>query len=112
MVHQRKSEICIYLASHPNKRSDAIANALDKDFNTVMTRLRELEKHGRVRRMNDTGRARDVKWSLAGGELELRQPKISFNSLENIEAMRAACRARIATGTPANWVKEPEGISA
>lgn len=112
MATQRRSEICIYLASHPNRRSDAIAKYLGKDFNTVQTRLRELEKHGRIRRMNDTTRARDMKWSLANGELEITRPRVSLRAAENIDAMRAICRARLSAGLSANWVQEPEGITA
>jgi hypothetical protein len=55
-----------------------------------------------------------VRWIPADPDVIGRRPKIaiSYGAAENIEAMRAAALQRMLEGKPANWVQEPDEVTA
>lgn len=107
-MNNRRSEVCLYLASKPNQRCDAIAKALGKPAKLIATRLLKLEKAGRVKRLNAPVRTRGIRWALGVNGPTAEKPRVSFRGDENIAAMRAACRARMNAGVPADWADEQE----
>lgn len=114
MANNRRSAIVDLLASKGKPMSTkAIADALGVDAGVMGTRVRQLEESGRLRAVGTATRTRDVRWVPADPDVVGRRPKIaiSYRAAENIEAMRAACVARMKAGRPANWMQEPSEVS-
>jgi DNA-binding Lrp family transcriptional regulator len=115
MANNRRSAIVDLLASKGKPMSTkAIAEALGVDAGVMGTRVRQLEESGKLAPVGTATRTRDVRWIPADPDVIGRRPKIaiSYRAAENIEAMRAAALERMLEGKPANWVQEPDEVTA
>jgi len=115
MANSRRSVIVDLLAAKGKPLSTkAIADALGLDIGLIGTRCRQLEQTGKLTPVGTATRTRDVRWKPTDPDVIARRPKVavSYRAAENIDAMRAAARARLLDGKPANWMQEPDEVTA
>ncbi|WP_430230557.1 hypothetical protein [Paraburkholderia tropica] len=110
---QRRSAIVDYLANMDRPvATSAIATALSIDQGLACTRVRQLEGAGRIKRVGTATRVRDIRWVPADPTVGKRpREQISFRAAENIEAMRATMKDRLARGVAASWVEEQDEVA-
>jgi predicted ArsR family transcriptional regulator len=114
MINHRSAIVDLLVAKGKPMATKAIANALGVDAGIMGAHVRQLEEAGQLQAVGTATRTRDVRWIPTDPNVVGRRPKvaISYRAAENIEAMRAAAVQRMQAGLPANWMQEPDEVTA